>query len=34
MERYKWQQLALRDLAPVQAAVEDILSLLEQEIRP
>jgi hypothetical protein len=34
MERYKWQQLALRDLVPVQAAVEDILSLLEHELRP
>lgn len=34
MERYKWQQLALRDLAPVTASVEAILSLLEQELRP
>lgn len=33
MERYKWQQLALRDLAPVQRAVEDILAHLDREIR-
>jgi hypothetical protein len=32
LERYKWQQIALRDLAPVQVAVEDILALLDAEL--
>lgn len=33
LDRYKSQQIALRDTGPVLAAVEEILVLLEQEIR-
>jgi hypothetical protein len=32
LDRFKWQQLALRDVAPVRSAVEEILALLEEEI--
>ena len=32
LDRFKWQQIALRDLAPVQAAVEDILALIDAEL--
>ena len=32
LDRFKWQQLALRDIEPVHTAVEDILSLLEKEL--
>lgn len=33
LDRFKWQQLALRDIEPVQAAVEEILMLLEVELK-
>ena len=32
LDRFKWQQIALRDIEPVQAAVEDILALIEIEL--
>ncbi len=32
LDRYKWQQLALRDIAPVNAAVVDILALIHGEL--
>ncbi len=32
LDRYKWQQIALRDILPVKEAVEDILALVEQEL--
>ena len=32
LDRFKWQQIALRDLEPVQNAVEDILTLIEREL--
>lgn len=32
LDRFKWQQLALRDIAPVRNAVEEILVLLGEEI--
>ena len=34
LDRFKWQQLALRDIEPVQAAVQDILKLIESELHP
>lgn len=34
LDRYKSQQIALRDLMPVLAAIEQILVLLDREIRP
>lgn len=33
LDRYKWQQIALRDIEPVNEAVEDILELIEAELR-
>lgn len=33
LDRFKWQQIALRDIVPVQSAVEDILALIEEELR-
>ncbi len=32
LNRFKWQQLALRDIEPVQVAIKDILTLLEKEL--
>jgi hypothetical protein len=32
LERFKWQQIALRDIEPVHTAVEEILTLLEKEL--
>ena len=32
LDRFKWQQIALRDIEPVHAAVEEILTLLENEL--
>ncbi len=32
LDRFKWQQLALRDIEPVHYAVEEILSMLEKEL--
>lgn len=32
LDRFKWQQIALRDIEPVQNAVEDILALIEAEL--
>ncbi len=32
LDRFKWQQIALRDIEPVRVAVEDILSLIEAEL--
>lgn len=32
LDRFKWQQIALRDIQPVSTAVEDILALLEEEL--
>ena len=32
LDRFKWQQLALRDIEPVHTAVEEILTLLEKEL--
>ena len=33
LDRYKSQQIALRDIQPVLAAVEEILALLDKEIK-
>jgi hypothetical protein len=32
LDRFKWQQIALRDIEPVHTAVEEILTLLENEL--
>ena len=32
LDRYKWQQIALRDIEPVMAAVEGILALIEADL--
>ena len=32
LDRFKWQQIALRDIEPVRAAVEEILALIGQEL--
>lgn len=32
LDRFKWQQIALRDIEPVRNAVEDILQLLKEEL--
>ncbi|MBK7901550.1 MAG: hypothetical protein IPJ97_00340 [Proteobacteria bacterium] len=32
LDRFKWQQIALRDIAPVRVAMEEILRLLESEL--
>ena len=32
LDRFKWQQLALRDIEPVRAAVTDILELISAEL--
>jgi len=32
LDRFKWQQVALRDLEPVRVALEDVLQLLEVEL--
>jgi hypothetical protein len=32
LDRFRWQQIALRDIQPVYAAVEDILALIETEL--
>ena len=32
VDRFKWQQIALRDIEPVRVALEDILRLLEIEL--
>lgn len=32
LDRFKWQQIALRDIEPVHTAVEEILTLLEEEL--
>ncbi len=32
LDRYKWQQIALRDIKPVRSAVEEILQLIEAEL--
>jgi hypothetical protein len=32
LDRFKWQQIALRDIVPVQTSVEEILVLLDQEL--
>ncbi len=32
LDRFKWQQIALRDIEPVRTAVEEILSVLEEEL--
>lgn len=32
LDRYKWQQIALRDIEPVHNAVEEILALLEKDL--
>ena len=32
LDRFKWQQLALRDIGPVQSAVAEILELIEAEL--
>ena len=32
LDRFKWQQIALRDIQPVITAVEEILTLLEKEL--
>ena len=32
LDRFKWQQIALRDIEPVHTAVEEILTLLEKEL--
>jgi len=32
LDRFKWQQIALRDVAPVRGAVEEVLVLLDGEI--
>ncbi len=32
LDRYKWQQIALRDVEPVIAAVDDILAIIETEL--
>lgn len=32
LDRFKWQQIALRDIGPVRVALEDILRLLETEL--
>ncbi len=32
LDRFKWQQIALRDIEPVHIAVEEILTLLEKEL--
>jgi len=33
LDRFKWQQVALRDIEPVRVALEDILRLLEIELK-
>lgn len=33
LNRYTWQQLALRDIGPLSAAIDEILSLLEKELK-
>jgi hypothetical protein len=32
LDRFKWQQIALRDIEPVRVAVEEILALIDQEL--
>lgn len=32
LDRFKWQQIALRDIKPVRAAIEEILVLLDDEL--
>jgi hypothetical protein len=32
LDRFKWQQVALRDIEPVRVALEEILRLLEIEM--
>jgi len=32
LDRFKWQQIALRDIEPVHTAVEEIITLLEKEL--
>ena len=32
LDRFKWQQIALRDIEPVHTAVDEILTLLEKEL--
>ncbi len=32
LDRFKWQQIALRDIEPVHTAVEEILTLLEKDL--
>lgn len=32
MNRYTWQQLAIRDIEPVIKSVEEILSILDSEL--
>lgn len=32
LDRFKWQQIALRDIEPVHTAVDEILALLEKEL--
>jgi len=33
LDRFKWQQIALRDFEPVHSAVDDILALIDDELR-
>lgn len=32
LDRFKWQQIALRDIEPVRIAIEEILTLLDKEL--
>jgi hypothetical protein len=32
LDRFKWQQIALRDIEPVRNSVEEILALLRKEL--